>query len=54
LRFSWWVGLHSIQQTWFFSQSPKLLGFRAWRRRRRSLDIIVLSGRRNNPANSKP
>lgn len=25
LRFSWWVGLHSIQQTWFFSQSPNFL-----------------------------
>jgi hypothetical protein len=38
----------------FFSES-QLLGFRAWRRRRRrSLDIIVLSGRRNHPANSKP
>jgi len=36
-----------------FSES-QLLGFPAWRRRRRSLDIIVLSGRRNHPANSKP
>jgi hypothetical protein len=35
-----------------FSES-QLLGFRAWRRRR-SLDIIVLSGRRIHPANSKP
>jgi hypothetical protein len=35
-----------------FSES-QLLGFPAWRRRR-SLDIIVLSGRRNHPANSKP